>query len=417
MKAHRFIFAAALFAFLASNFPLGLAGVYARFPMIALLIASCVFIVGRTRLGRINALFATVYLFLTYSFVTTFWTENVSLSLAKWALYATVSLAFLVGGTAAAQSTSPGTNPFDPLKYLFLPMMASSIYALLLGKGWIEGNFSGMCGNSNALGASVMLTSPWLIYELKRSWGDRRRKRWLLLLAAFTVLVMLATHSRAALCAFFIIPVFASRQLNVGRKVILLYLGTMLLIVTYALRPETFDLFYHSYVAKRSDNIMASRGTQMEDSWDAAKQGGLFGEGFGVSVGLSRYWDLKTFSRISREKGNSILAIVEETGLVGLAFYLAVLCSMYVAFRRCSRTPDPDQKFIANIAIAYFLAALVHGQFEAWFLSFGPDVSVYWGVIGMAVGGMTRKIEYERNPQMEAASGTRVLAPASLVRG
>ncbi len=416
MKAHRFIFAAALIAFLASNFPLGFAGVYARFPMIALLIASCVFMVGRTRLGRINALFATLYLFLTYSFVTTFWTENVPLSLVKWALYATVSLAFLVGGTAAAQSTTPGSNPFDPLKYLFIPMMVSSIFALLLGKGWVEGNFMGLSGNSNALGASIMLTSPWLIYELKRSWGDRRRKRWLLVLAVSTVIVMLATHSRAALFAFFITPVFAARQLNVGRKIILLYLGTMLLIVTYALRPETFDLFYHSYVAKRSDNIMASRGTQMEDSWDAAKQGGLFGEGFGVSVGLSRYWDLRSFSRISREKGNSILAIVEETGVVGLVFYLAILGSMCLAFRRSSRTTDPDQKFIANIAIGYFLAALLHGQFEAWFLSFGPDVSVYWGVIGMAVGGMTRKIENERNPRVEAATGARVLAPASVVR-
>jgi len=417
MKAHRFIFAAALFAFLASNFPLGSVGVFARFPMIALLIASCVLMVGRTRLGGITALFATVYLFLTYSFVTTFWTENVALSLAKWALYATVSLAFLVGGTAAAQSTSLGTNPFDPLKWLFLPMMASSIYALAIGKGWLEGNFMGMSGNSNALGASIMLTSPWLIYELKRSWGNRRRRRWLVALACSTVVVMLATHSRAALCAFFIVPAFASRQLKVRRKVTVLYVAVMVLILTFAFRPETFDLFYHSYVAKRSDNIMASRGTQMEDSWDAAKQGGLFGEGFGVSVGMSRYWEITTFSRISREKGNSILAIVEETGVVGLAFYLAILVAMYLAFRRSSRNPEPDQKFIANIAIGYFLAALVHGQFEAWFLSFGPDVSVYWGVIGMAVGGITREIEHERNPRMEAATRSRVLAPATVARG
>ena len=69
------------------------------------------------------------------------------------------------------------------------------------------------------------------------------------------------------------------------------------------------------------------------------------------------------------------------------------------------------------VAIGYFLAALVHGQFEAWFLSFGPDVSVYWGVIGMAVGGITREIEHERNPRMEAATRSRVLAPATVARG
>jgi O-antigen ligase len=417
MRVHRFIFAAALLAFLASNFPLGKIGVYARFPMIALLIASCVILVARTRLSGIAPLFATVYLFLTYSFVTTFWTENVALSLAKWFLYATVSLAFLVGGTAIAQNSPPASNPFASLKWLFLPMMISSVFALIVGQGWVEGNFRGMCGNSNALGASIMLTTPWLIYELKLKWEDRRARRWLVVLACTTVVVMLATHSRAALSGFLILPAFSAKQLKVGRKVVLGYLFLMVLILTYALRPGAFDVVYHSYVEKRSDNIMASRGTQMEDSWDAAKQGGIFGEGFGVSVGLSRYWDMTTFSRISREKGNSMLAIMEETGLVGLGFYVAVLVALYLTFRKFGRTTDLDQKFIANIAMGYFVAALVHGQFEAWFLSFGPDVSVYWGVIGMALGGMTRKTEYERNTRMEAAARSHVLASATVARG
>ncbi len=417
MKAHRFIFSAALVAFLASNFPLGKAGVYARFPMIVLLIASCVIIVGRTRLGGISNIFATVYLFLTYSFLTAFWTENVWLSLAKWTLYALVSLAFLVGGTAAAQNSSPESNPFEPLKWLFLPMIVSSILALSLNIGWMEGNFSGVCGNSNALGASIMLTCPWLIYELKRSWDKRRRRRWLIFLAGATVIIMLATHSRAALCGFIILPAFSAKQLKIGRKVTLAYLFAMLLILTYAFRPQTFDAIYHSYVEKRSDNILASRGTQMEDSWDAAKQGGVFGEGFGVSVGMSRYWELSTFSRVSREKGNSMLAIVEETGLVGLGFYLAILWSLYLAFRKRTHSMDTDMKFIANIAMGYFVASLVHGQFEAWFLSFGPDVSVYWAVIGMAIGALTRNREDERNAGMEATARSRVLTPATAARG
>jgi O-antigen ligase len=416
MKVHRFIFTAALVAFLASNFPLGRIGVFARFPSIVLLIASCVMMLSRTRMSGISTLSVTIYLFLTYSFVTTFWTENVLLSLAKWFLYATVALAFLIAGTAVTQNSSRDTNPFEPLKWLFLPMMVSSLFALSTGAGWIESNFRGYCGNSNSLGASIMLTSPWLIFELKRSWDNRRRRRWLLALAAATVVVMLATHSRAALCAFLILPAIAGKQMKAGRKVTLAYIALMALIVTYALRPESFDAAYHSYVAKRADNILASRGTQMEDSWEAAKQGGLFGEGFGVSVGLSRYWDLTTFSRISREKGNSILGIVEETGLVGLGLYIAVLCALYGALRKFSSTSDPDQKFIANIAIGYFVAALIHGQFEAWFLSFGPDVSVYWATIGMALGGLTRKTGYERNTRMETASRSRLLAPATVAR-
>jgi O-antigen ligase len=217
--------------------------------------------------------------------------------------------------------------------------------------------------------------------------------------------------------SFLLIPLFAAKQMKVGRKISLAYALMMLLIVLYAVRPETYDFIYHSYVKKRSDDMMSSRGMQMQDSWEAAKEGGIFGTGFGISVGISQYWDFSTFSKTAREKGNSMLAIVEETGLVGLAFYTAMLCAMYFAIRRCSQTSDPDQRFIANIAMGYFVASLVHGQFEAWFLSFGPDVSVYWGVVGMALGGMTRKSDYERNTRMEAAPGSRVLSPATIARG
>jgi O-antigen ligase len=415
MKMHRFIFTVALIGFLGSNFPLGRIGVYSRFPMIAILIVSCIILISRTRLTGFSAVLAAFYLFLTYSFVTTFWTENIWLSIFKWLLYVAVSLAFLVGGITVAQNSSADSNPFEPLKWLLVPMMISSLIALAAGTGWLESNFRGMSGNSNALGASIMLTCPWLIYELKRCWNNRWRRRWLLALSVSIVVVMLATHSRAALCAFLILPALSARQLKVGRKVTLAYLALLALILTYALRPEYFNIVYQSYVAKRSDNIMASRGNQMEDSWAAAKEGGIFGEGFGVSVGVSRYWEWTTFSRVSREKGNSMLAIVEETGLVGLGFYLAVLLALYMALRKFSRTSDADQKFISNIAMGFFVAALVHGQFEAWFLSFGPDVSVYWATIGMALGGMTRN--YERNFRMETASRSGLFAPATVARG
>jgi O-antigen ligase len=417
MKMHRSILTLALVAFLASNFPLGPLGVYSRFPTIAALVVSSVVLISRTRLTGISAVFVTLYLFLTYSFITTFWTESVPLSLIKWLLYGVTCIAFLAAGTAVAQNSPADSNPFDPLKWLLVPMMISSLIALVTGMGWADDNFRGMCGNSNALGASIVLTSPWVIYELKKSWNMRWRRRWLLMLAASIIVVMFATHSRAALCAFLILPAFATRQLKLGRKIALAYFFLIVLVATYIFKPESFDVLYHSYVAKRSDSILASRGNQMEDSWDAAKQGGVFGEGFGVSVGVSRYWDWTTFSRVSREKGNSVLAIVEETGVVGLSFYIALLVAVYLAFRRLSRTMDPDQKLIANIAMGYFLAALIHGQFEAWFLSFGPDVSVYWGTIGMALGGMTRKATYERNTRMETAPRAGVLAPATGARG
>ena len=412
MKTFRFIFILGLFAFLATNFPLGRVGVFARFPIILLMLAACVIMISRIRTAGISPVLLTLYLFLTYSFITTFWTENVLLSLAKWLLYVLVTLVFLVAGATVGQNTKPGQNPFESLKWPFLTMVVSCVISLIAGSGWVEGNFRGMSGNSNALGASLMLTTPWLIYELKRTWLNRRVRRVLIALSFLTAGIMLATHSRAALCGFVMLPLFAGQQLKVGRKVTVAYTLVMMLIITFALRPGTFDSLYHSYVVKRADSITSSRGTQMEESWDAAKQGGVLGEGFGVSVGLSRYWDYSTFSRLSREKGNSFLAIVEETGVIGLALYVAVLGALFGTIRRFSKKADPDRKFICNIAMGFFVAALIHGQFEAWFLSFGPDVSVYWGILGLALGAITRRTEDDRKTRVETASRARVFAPA-----
>ncbi len=263
-----------------------------------------------------------------------------------------------------------------------------------------------------------MFSTPWLLYELRRSWNTKWKKRTLVVLALCTCFVMLATHSRAALGSFLLLVLFAGLQMKLGRKLVLAYAGLLILISLYAMRPSTFDFIYHSYVNKRADTMLASRGEQMEDSWEAAKEGGVFGEGFGVSVGMSQYWEFTTFSRISREKGNSLLAIVEETGLVGLSFYVAMLFAMFMAIRKYGRTLDPEKKFVANIAMGYFLASLLHGQFEAWFLSFGPDVSVYWGTIGLAMGYLARKsTENERNTRVEATTGARVFVPAPVSRG
>ncbi len=385
----RITFTAAIIIFLATNFPVGLIAVYGRYPIIAFLFALCLFSVSRLRVGRLAAPMFAIYLYLTYALITAFWTENVTLSLARWVLYSSVSLVFLTAGTMIGQSGS-SENPFDPLKWGFVPMLLLSCVSLVRGGGWVENNFRGISGNANALGASLMLTSPWLIYELRRCWKPGWRRTYLLGLTGALILIMLATHSRAALGALVVITFFAVRGIKMRRQIVLAYSLVLMVVLTYGFRPQTFDFLAQSYVTKRADTIFASRGQQMEDSWEAAKQGGVLGAGFGVSIGESRYWSLKTISRLAREKGNSFLAIVEETGVIGLVLYCAMLCCLLYAIRRPNLAPDPDRRFIINIATGYFLGALLHGQFEAWFLSFGPDISVYWATLGLAIGAISR---------------------------
>ncbi|HEU5402768.1 MAG TPA: O-antigen ligase family protein [Terriglobales bacterium] len=393
MKLLRIAFILTIVSFLATNFPIGAVGVYSRFGALALLIAVCLALVSRLRTRILSPLLVAIYVFLTYSFVTIFWTENLLLSFAKWVLYASLAFSLLLSGVIIGQG-SKGENPFGPLKWGFIPMVLTSCYALIRGIGWVENNFRAYSGNSNALGASLMLTSPWLIYELKRSRGAPAwRRRLLYLLAAGMIAVTMETHSRAALVSLFVVVLISSRQTTTTGRMQIVYAISSILVLTYALSGSSlFDRFYYTFVQKNRSQIFASRGEQMDDSWQAAKEGGVFGAGFGVSIGVSRYWDANTtFSAASREKGNSTLAIVEETGLVGLFFYSVILLTLFLHFRRASHTNDPEQRFIALLGLGYFAAALLHGQFEAWFLSFGPDVSVYWGTLGLAIGALSRE--------------------------
>jgi O-antigen ligase len=399
MKLLRIAFVLTLVSFLAANFPMGLFGVYGRFGALALLIVASLGLVARLRVETLSPVLVAIYLFLTYSFCTIFWTENLVFSFAKWVLYASLVLALFISGAIIGQHSTD--NPFEPLKWCLVPMVLTSCYALLRGYGWVENNFRAYSGNANALGASLMLTSPWLIYELRHvreapAW----RRRLLYAVTAGLILVMMETHSRAALAALFVLVLISSRQTTTTGRMQIIYMLSTLVVLTYVLSGSTlFNQLYYTYIRKNRSQVFASRGEQMSDSWEAAKEGGIFGSGFGVSVGVSRYWDEgSTFSSASREKGNSTFAIVEETGVVGLLLYSAILFSLYLLLRRARQTDDPEQRFIAVLAMGYFVAALIHGQFEAWFLSFGPDVSVYWGTLGLAIGALNRRPGEFRKP-------------------
>ncbi len=412
MKLLRTAFILTLMSFLGTNFPIGALGVYSRFGALTVLIAVTFALVSRLRVRTFSPVLVTFYFFLTYSFATIFWTENLVFSFAKWILYASLALALFVSGVMIGQNSNSG-NPFDPLKWGFVPLVLTSCYALLRGIGWVENNFRAFSGNSNALAASLMLTSPWLVYELRRSReGSVWRRRSAYLLAAGLALVMLETKSRAALISLFILVIISSHKTTTTGRIQIVYVVSSVLILTYALSGSTlFERFYSTFVQKNRDQISSSRGEQMSDSWEAAKEGGMFGAGFGVSIGVTRYWEEgSTFSTASREKGNSTFAIMEETGVVGLFLYCSVLVMLFVLLRRACNTSDPEQRFIALLAMGYFVGALVHGQFEAWFLSFGPDVSVYWGTLGLAIGALNRKPQESGRTNPVAVAMTAVRA-------
>jgi O-antigen ligase len=389
MKAYRALFVTTVASFIMPNFPIlfGRIGFYARYFFLAVLILATVVYAIKRHVTIPATVLASFYLFITYALLTAFWTENVALSVTKWIIYVALVVTLFFAGAAIPRVED--SNPFWPMKWILVPIVLLSFFALLRGFGWVAGNFRGYCGNSNALGATIALTSPWLMFELRRKWSSQLERAVLLGLTGMTLVVLLFTYSRASIVALFIIATFAGSSLHLGRKFLIVYALIALVVGTYLLRPATFGAIYRGLVEKRAENVLTSRSDQLEDSWEAAKKGGIFGAGFGVSIGSSKYWNMESFSTFAREKGNSMLAIVEELGLTGLAFYLFLLYAVWSSLMQVGRRADADGKFLRMLGLGFFLGAIFHSAFEAWFLSSGPDIAVFWSTIGLLLGTLT----------------------------
>ena len=413
MRFYRALFVATLIAFNMANFTMlfGAFGVYARYLCLMPLGVGTIFYATKEHVRVPQLMLAALYLFFTYAFVTAFWTENVALTLIKWAVYVSLVLTMFVAGLVIPREND---NPLWPMKWVFIPVVLISLVALLRGIGWYAGNFRGYSRNSNELGAIVTLTSPWLIYELRRKWRNDRERLVLLALSGAAALVLMCTYSRAAIAGLFVILTFAGWNLKLGRKFVVGYAILTLLLGIYLYRPATFGIAYKGIVEKRAEAVLSSRSEQMQDSWRAAKQGGWFGVGFGVSVGSSRYWDMESFANFAREKGNSMLAVVEELGILGLVLYLMLVYSVWDSFRRVARATNPEIKFVHCLGLGFYFGALLHSAFEAWFMSSSPDVAVFWGTIGLLLGALTlySRQTSERFSHLETVVGSRVFVPS-----
>ncbi len=417
MKIYRALFAATVAAFNMANFGslFGAMGFYVRYVSLVLLLLGTVIYASKQHVRIPPGVLATFYVFMTYAFVTTFWSENFALSALKWVIYVLLVAVILVSGISIADLKDE--NPFWPLKWVFVPVVLVSLVALLRGIGWFAGNFRGYCGNSNALAATIVLASPWLLYELWLHWSRKRYRMALLALSAGSALVIVCTFSRAAMGAMLIITTFAGWNLKLGKKFVITYAMLLLVIAVYLVRPSAYNAIYSSIVEKRSENVLSSRSEQLMDSWEAAKKGGAFGVGFGISTGESRYWNMQSFSSFAREKGNSMFAIAEELGVVGIVLYLGLLYAIWASLRQYSRSLDSAGKFLYRLSLGFFFGALFHSAFEAWFLSSGPDVSIFWATLGLATGTLTLRYRQsnDRLHRVEASprAGIFVAAPSS----
>jgi len=242
---------------------------------------------------------------------------------------------------------------------------------------WSGGNglgFMGFISHQNTAGALLLFSLPGVSYKLlnllrqeSELEGHARLKKTLPMLILFLSNIFLIILSSSRAVEVSLILMLFIRSLFYGRigKLMTAWGGALVLIaVLYATVPA-FRGEVRFLIYKKSDSPTATRMPMYEYSLDAAKHGGLFGLGFGVSdTTVPKVFGHFEGNTFIREKGNSTLALLEATGVIGLVLFLLVYFQTFAILLK--QFKEKKKKTEYRVVGTFLLATFIHAQFEGW---------------------------------------------------
>lgn len=363
---------------------------------------AALFIVSRKKLIQLFDPILAILLF-TYCgwcFLTSFWSEIPILSFAKSSLFV-ITLPIMIGIGIEWMRTRPWQNIFDYLSIISIFILLAGI----LGKQSLmpNQNYRGLVtGGSNMFGFMMAVILPFFLWNAYKQWKNKK------MLAIWCVLIIASYHyvflsmSRSSIFLALAILIGLLANLKLEKKIILLL---SFLPVTFCLILINPDFLENSaldavktYIYKGSDKgIFTSRSVPWQNSYEGAVEGGLSGLGFGVSWGNSDFtFDNGLTSGIyAREKGNSQLAIVEETGIIGLVLYSLIIIYLFITLARIYlKVNNHDQKILLGIITGLFIGLIFTSIFEAWWDSPGVQESIYFWILIGIIRGLELHIDF-----------------------
>jgi O-antigen ligase len=246
-------------------------------------------------------------------------------------------LLFLYGATGARLAVPL----FEPQKFFRKVVVACEVITYATAVAYFLLRWS-IFGNPNSLGAIMgVVVVPVML------WGflcaePIMTKRRLACCLALGIALLMSTYARAgivgaAVACFLVCIAMRQYRLVIGGMAASLAITAL----TAVLIPQPTGMIEGSrtqsisslflYKGKPTEDLMASRRGPWDQTVAVIKQHPWFGSGFGTSVTgqNATYFELTRArfvdSRMIREHGNSYLAIVEWSGLLGvLPFYLLV---------------------------------------------------------------------------------------------
>jgi O-antigen ligase len=302
---------------------------------------------------------------------------------------------------AAGHAWASRGNPRGLFSYL-APVLAVALFAGFFDRGAaIEmGNieiYKGLTGNPNYLGVLEAMALPlaiWLAYE---NW---RRPAWRivsLLVVAALLLALWFAGSRSAFLCVLAISVGAFWALTTNQRLLSIGLVGAAVVGVMVLVPTIQHSVSVRVINKgqAEGGVLFSRKLVWAESYDHAKQGGLFGVGYGATAGAT---DLSVKSRgltsfgYGREKGNSQLAVWEETGLIGLGLYAILMVSIVGTVASAWRLArDSGSRLQLGLLLGTMVGLFIQSVFEAWWVAPGSvEFAYFFATLGVASGLVNR---------------------------
>jgi O-antigen ligase len=346
---------------------------------------------GRLLIGLRSSFGVALASYCAWCLATYTWSEVPYLSIAKATAFSGVAVAFVSAGFSWVRER----GSLGAIYYL-APVTVLALFAGAAGDYYNGGTsvnlefYEGLTYNPNMLGSLLAMALPVVLWSAYR-FRATPQINWICIgLLAVTVVLLARTHSRSAMLAAGFIGFGFCLSLRLRKSQLVLVLIAGALFVALAAGTAILDTTYQQYVLKgvgEQNGLWMTRVDVWEKSYSGAEQGGRFGLGYGVSAGDTSFHGGLTSVGYGREKGNTQLAIVEETGLVGLGLYGCILLALFVpliAAHRRERTTDV--KVALGIIIGSLAGMTAMSIFEAWWVAPGSPESVFfWSLAGIGL--------------------------------
>ncbi len=352
-----------------------------------------------------------------WTVLTSIWSGYPLVSLTRGGYFILLSIGMTAGGYLFMKNKSSSPGGFLlPANIAVIALCLFSFLTDIPADTWTGGHgkgFMSFAGHQNLLASALLFTVPSAVYFFlaqktpsKAASGETLNNLLAVFLLLLNIFFIIITYSRASLLSYVVMILLFGIFLFKWKAVTAYILFALFLTALFFL-DASFRESSEKALLKEFPNLLFSREILVEPSYRAALKGGAAGFGYGISdpeIILSGMTGTYIDGRYIREKGNSVLALVEETGIIGLVLFLIPIIYVlknFVSTRKriendilkktdAHLSPAPVNAFLFSV----ITALIIHAQFEAWWV--GPG-SIQLPLFFVYLGALAAPKELEKN--------------------